>query len=82
MARECIVHYQLDDIHFDQTRMKFSKLSIKRRSFVRNRNIDTLQDRFYELCCILITHLVGIGLRLTYSGFYQYNCCVYGKQYR
>ena len=48
IVREFIAHYQLDDIQYDQIRMRFSKLSIERRSFVRNRNIDKWNESMFS----------------------------------
>ena len=39
-SREFIAHYHLDDSHYDQLRMKFSKLSLERKAPVKNRNLE------------------------------------------
>ena len=39
-SREFIAHYHLDDSHYDQLRMKFSKLSLERKAPVKDRNLE------------------------------------------
>ena len=47
LSREFIAHYHLDDSHYDQLRMKFSKLSLERRASVKNRNLEKWNEAMF-----------------------------------
>ena len=47
LSREFIAHNHLDDSHYDQLRMKFSKLSLERRASVKNRILEKWNEAMF-----------------------------------